>query len=261
MWVGGLLTGGVWHLPACVPEPISARVGPEGELFGSILWAPHGRMSTAWGTRGGCTCRYAYGQGVRSSQEWPPLLSEVWRGVSGHLGDWLPPGSSEPNSANLNWYSDTRCEGLNWHSDNEPLFGQPGLPRLIVSVSFGSPRLFQIRLRRRGPPLGSCELGHCDLAVMDGLAQDLLDHRVAPGGSGWRLNVTFRWVKVHDPEVCELGRRRVAAAARLARLGLASSDLEMPRPGFAGGASPGQQRAGIGGTLLPGSGQSPPHAG
>ena len=44
-----------------------------------------------------------------------------------------------PTAANLNLYW-RRHSRVGWHSDNEPLFGERGEAKLIVSVSFGTVR-------------------------------------------------------------------------------------------------------------------------
>ena len=102
-----------------------------------------------------------------------------------------------PTAANLNlyrgWYS---CVG--WHSDDEPLFGEYGDAKLIVSVSFGSSALF--RWRRRSCPDDEghlCCLGHGDILVMDGRCQDKFLHRADPCREQERINITFRWIKQH----------------------------------------------------------------
>ena len=77
-----------------------------------------------------------------------------------------------PTAANLNphrgWNS---CVG--WHRDDEPMFGECGEAKLIVSVSFGDAAVF--RWRRQSCPNDeghlSC-LGHGDILVKDGQCQD-----------------------------------------------------------------------------------------
>ena len=56
-----------------------------------------------------------------------------------------------------------------WHCDDEPLFGECGEAKLIVSVSFGS----QAFLKWKGKSCSDneahlCCLGHGDILVMDG---------------------------------------------------------------------------------------------
>ena len=47
-----------------------------------------------------------------------------------------------PAAANLNLYRGGTSR-VNWHSDDEPLFGERGEAKLIVSVSFGTPEPFK----------------------------------------------------------------------------------------------------------------------
>ena len=87
---------------------------------------------------------------------------------------------------------------MGWHRDDEPLFGECGEAKLIVSVSFGDAAVF--RLRRQSCPNNEghlCWLDHGDLLVMDGQCQDEFLHRTDPGREQERINVTFRWIKQH----------------------------------------------------------------
>ena len=65
----------------------------------------------------------------------------------------MKPWSAEgdvPTAANLNLYRGWRsCVG--WHRDDEPLFGECGEAKLIVSVSFGSTAVFRWRRRQSCP--------------------------------------------------------------------------------------------------------------
>ena len=102
-----------------------------------------------------------------------------------------------PTAANLNLYWGwNSCVG--WHSDDEPLFGEYGDAKLIVSVSLGSSAVF--RWRRRSCPDDEghlCCLGHGDILVMDGRCQDKFLHRTDPCREQERINITFRWIKQH----------------------------------------------------------------
>ena len=87
---------------------------------------------------------------------------------------------------------------MGWHRDDEPLFGECGDAKLIVSVSLGSSAVF--RWGRQSCPDNEghlCCLGHGDILVMDGHCQDEFRHRTDPGREKERINVTFRWVKQH----------------------------------------------------------------
>ena len=70
--------------------------------------------------------------------------------------------------------------------------------KLIVSVSFGAPRLFKWRGRScLDSGERSCWLGHGDILVMDGQCQDEFLHCTSPGLEHERMNVTFRWIRQH----------------------------------------------------------------
>ena len=49
-----------------------------------------------------------------------------------------------PNSCNVNLY-ENGGSGVEWHSDNEPLFGNFDEENLIVSLSLGASRRFEVR--------------------------------------------------------------------------------------------------------------------
>ena len=102
-----------------------------------------------------------------------------------------------PTAANLNLYRG-RSSHVGWHSDDEPLFGELGEAKLIVSVSFGTSALFKWRGKHCPSNDGhSCWLGHGDILVMDGQCQDEFRHCTDPGSDQERINITFRWVKQH----------------------------------------------------------------
>ena len=88
----------------------------------------------------------------------------------------------------------TAC--IRWHSDDEPLFGPPNQPKLIVSMSLGHSVEFQVRRASCDVPF-SITLDHGDLLVMDGLTQSEYVHCTASGLQGPRVNITYRWVAQH----------------------------------------------------------------
>ena len=104
-----------------------------------------------------------------------------------------------PTAANLNLYRRwNSCVG--WHCDDEPLIGECGEAKLIVSVSFGTHALSS--WKGKSCPDGeanSCCLDHGDILVMDGQCQDRFLHCTSPGLEQDRINVTFRWIKQHAP--------------------------------------------------------------
>ena len=127
----------------------------------------------------------------------PQLLAGVWRAIAPLMKPWCAEGEV-PTAANLNLY-----RGVGWHCDDEPLFGECGEAKLIVSVSFGSSALF--RWRHQSCPGGEghfCWLGHGDILVMDGQCQDVpasygswsgtgTDQRYVPQGQTTCLLLSF----------------------------------------------------------------------
>ena len=203
-----------------------ARQG--GNLFSSLDavgdWVKKGSYHTAWAVPGdsSCTCSYAYGQGPaigpHTGKRFWPLLAVVWRAIAPLVKPWCAEGEV-PTAANLNLYRGWRsCVG--WHRDDEPLFGECGDAKLIVSVSFGSSALF--RWGRQSCPDDEghlCCLGHGDILVMDGQCQDEFLHRTEPGREQERINFTFRWVKQHVSS-CPLFRTGVACCLPTCAQGL-----------------------------------------
>ena len=97
---------------------------------------------------------------------------------------------------NLNRYSgDGSC--IPWHCDNEPLFGSPFEPKVIVSMSLGHSVLFKLRRRTSKNTPSQIRLDHGDLLVMDGLTQLEYVHSTASELEGPRVNLTLRWISQH----------------------------------------------------------------
>ena len=134
---------------------------PRGESFSSLAvagdWVKKGSCRTAWSVPCdfSCTRSYAYGQGPATGPHtgkrcWP-LLAVVWRAIALLMKPWCAEGEV-PTAANLNLYWRWKsCVG--WHCDDEPLFGESGEAKLIVSVSLGSSAVFWgfFLLSRGGP--------------------------------------------------------------------------------------------------------------
>ena len=87
-----------------------------------------------------CTCSYACGQGPAIGQHteercWP-LLAGVERAIAPVMKRVCAKGDVS-TAANLNLYPG-RTSRVGWHSDGEPLFGECGEAKHIVSVTFGT---------------------------------------------------------------------------------------------------------------------------
>ena len=95
-----------------------------------------------------------------------------------------------PNSCNANLYQ-TGEAGIGWHSDNEAIFGPTSQESLIISLSLGQSRRFQIR-RKKEQLAWETWLHNGDLLTMEGLFQNHYEHQV-PKESGVnepRVNLT-----------------------------------------------------------------------
>ena len=155
-----------------------------------------GWCHTAWSvpSLSSCSCSYAYVQG-------PAIGPQTGEWCTAH---WTVEGSRTPDEAidvpaatKPNLYRGWKSR-VEWHSDNEPLFGERGDSKLIVSVSFGTQTLFT--WRSKSCPDGeasSCCRGHGDILVIVGQWQDEFLHCTDPGLEQERIDVTFRCIRQH----------------------------------------------------------------
>ena len=201
-------------------------------LFSSLdavgNWEKKGSYPTAWAVPcdSSCTCSYAYGRGPavgpHTGERCWPLLASVWRAIAPLMKPWCAEGEV-PTAANLHrgWKS---CVGR--HRDDEPLFGECGDAKLIVSVSLGSSAVFKWRRQSCPDDEGhSCYLGHGDILVVDGQCQDEFLHRTDPGREQERINVTFWWLKQHVSS-CPLFKAGVACCLPTCAKGLSVPVVE-----------------------------------
>ena len=167
-----------------------------------VVWMEKRTYSTAWVTPAhACLCPYKYGRGAAVG---PQSCSSIWNGAMGLWGRVAPllsPWCSAremPSGVNLNRYA--RCgSSTPWHSDHEPLFGDQGDPKVIVSMSLGSSVDFRVRARGRRNAPSSTRLDHGDLLVMDGLAQSEYEHLTSSELQRPQVNLTYRWISQHTP--------------------------------------------------------------
>ena len=164
-----------------------------------VVWESRSGYETAWATpRHVCSCSYKYGRGPVLPQANPSVFTEavnLWSRVASLLTPWCAKGEV-PTGMNLNRYSgDGSC--IPWHCDNEPLFGSPFEPKVIVSMSLGHSALFKLRRRTPENTPSQIRLDHGDLLVMDGLTQLEYVHSTASELEGPRVNLTFRWISQH----------------------------------------------------------------
>ena len=129
-------------------------VGREGIVFYSVggppsffvflfilVWARHGYRATNW-------------------KAVLPLLDRLWRAIAPLMKPWCAEGEV-PSAANLNLYRG-RSSYVGWHSDDEPLFGERGEAKPIVSVSFGPRRSSNGRVS----PVQAMMVVHAGLAMV-----------------------------------------------------------------------------------------------
>ena len=165
--------------------------------------------AAAWLAREPCSCPYGYGGHSFPAHPIPAWLDALWQEVSRDL-PWMDEPCL-PTGANMNLYR-SGTESVGWHADNEPLFDAVQHDATIVSLSLGATREFQMRLGKTGKP-ATIRLGHGDLLIMTGRVQKHYQHRVpatAKPESSARVNITWRWVKRHDPRGCCMSQPQAA---------------------------------------------------
>ena len=164
-----------------------------------VVWERRSGYETAWATPGHvCSCSYDYGHGPVLPQANPSVFTEavkLWSRVASLLTPWCAKGEV-PTGVNLNRYAGDGSF-IPWHCDNERLFGSPGEPKVIVSMSLGHSVLFKLRRRASEKTVTQIWLDHGDLLVMDWLTQDEFQHSTASELEGPRVNLTYRWISQH----------------------------------------------------------------
>lgn len=175
---------------------------PEGKL-GPIP------RKTAWMVAPGCTCSYRYGGLTVPPNVWPQWMVELMTIYMPYCGITTP--EAWPNCCNLNLY-ESGGFSVGWHADDEPLFQGKFQDITVISLSLGQTRRFELKLLfpdEREKPTFRMNLASGDLCTMEGMVQKHMHHRVPreAGVDGARINLTWRWVKKHDPS-CPIQRRR-----------------------------------------------------
>lgn len=174
-----------WHKPERPPKE-----GKSQEPLDVLL-----PRSAAWLTLQGCRCEYEYA-GLR----FPPVAMPEW---FLEITDQVTRAcglEDRPNSCNLNLYQNG-ADNVSWHCDDEPLFDATGRDALIVSLSLGATRSFQLRPKDDPFEETLLYLEDGDLCTMEGLCQKHYRHRVPPEEDVTepRINLTWRWIVQHDP--------------------------------------------------------------
>ena len=116
-------------------------------LLAAVDWVRKGSYHTAWSvpSTSSCSCSYAYGRGTAIGPQtgarcWPRLV-RMWRAIAPLMKPWCAE-EDLLTAANLNFHRGWNSR-VGWYCDDEPLFGGSGVPKLIVSVSFGTQALFK----------------------------------------------------------------------------------------------------------------------
>lgn len=151
--------------------------------------------SAAFMVAPGCKCKYRYSGTRWEPHEFPKWFQDLTDEVMSFLGIDLPP----PNSCNVNLYDDG-TESVGWHSDNEPIFESQVQDCLIVSMSLGATRDFQIQQQwADGRKIETVSLSNGDLMTMEGLFQRYYSHRVPRSSCQKpRINFTWRYITSHE---------------------------------------------------------------
>jgi len=150
--------------------------------------------SAAWLTSEGCTCPYMYSGLVFAPAKMTDWFEQLTDRVCFTCGL-----KDRPNSCNANFY-ENGMQSVGWHSDDEPLFDALNQDVLIVSLSLGATRSFELRSKDNPTATTKLELENGDLCTMEGLCQKHYRHRVPreKNVDAPRINLTWRWVLKHD---------------------------------------------------------------
>ncbi|CAE7747604.1 Alkbh3, partial [Symbiodinium sp. CCMP2456] len=112
----------------------------------------------------------------------------------------LPEEKDWPDSCNLNLYEDGD-HSVGWHADDEFLFQGKFTDCLIISLSLGGTRWFELKSNGEPFEMHRVLLRSGDLCTMEGLMQKHYQHRVPKERNSCeaRVNLTWRWIASHEP--------------------------------------------------------------
>eukprot|EP00928_Gymnodinium_smaydae_P089001 TRINITY_DN73016_c0_g1_i1.p1 TRINITY_DN73016_c0_g1~~TRINITY_DN73016_c0_g1_i1.p1 ORF type:complete len:720 (-),score=82.63 TRINITY_DN73016_c0_g1_i1:54-2213(-) len=182
-------------------QPISAK-------FGTAI-----PRKTAWMVADGCACTYQYGGLDVQHAVFPSWMIELLETYMPLCG--ITSRDEWPNSCNLNLYEDGGMS-VAWHSDDETLFAGKIYDCPIISLSLGATRTFEVQLKNDAETeIHKFRLESGDLVTMEGMLQKYYQHRVPKETAfGPRINLTWRWVKLHQKQCAK------SAAAIFAQTGV-----------------------------------------
>ncbi|WP_417663440.1 alpha-ketoglutarate-dependent dioxygenase AlkB family protein [Pseudomonas sp.] len=153
---------------------------PLVNVFGRVHPVP--RLLAWYGDEG---IGYRYSGLYHAPLPWTPLLAEIRARLSASVGQPL-------NGLLLNYYRDGQ-DSMGWHSDDEAELGRNPI---VVSLSLGGSRRFDLRRKGQQRIEHSLQLDHGSLLVMRATTQHYWQHQIAKTRKPCapRLNLTFRYV-------------------------------------------------------------------
>jgi len=125
-------------------------------------------------------------------------------------------------------------QAVGWHADDEDLFQATTDDALIISLSLGAPRIFEVRPKDDPRRVTRMELRDGDICTMEGLMQKNYEHRIPPqrNVNQGRINLTWRWIRSHQ-RGCPCGSRQAkrpfAAVSSLPIIPPAALQVQAPR--------------------------------
>eukprot|EP01083_Nonionella_stella_P093859 263243_1 len=157
----------------------------------------------AWFVSSECQCCYRYSNTLWRPNVFPEWFNAMTQRVLDQTGLHF---EYPPNSCNVNWYNDG-TDSVGWHSDDEALFDSSRQDTLIISLSLGQHRRFEVKLKDDdkesdlSDEIKDIVLYSGDLMTMEGLFQKHYLHRVPKqydiANCKARINCTWRWIKNH----------------------------------------------------------------
>lgn len=133
------------------------------------------------------------------AQHFPQWMPNILRAVMPKCG---VEDSRWPDSCNLNWYVDGQ-HSVGWHADDERLFQGKVHDALIISLSLGQTRKFEVRPifpEEEDKKLYRVFVDSGDVLCMEGMLQKHYMHRVPKDTKveSGRINLTWRWIVKHN---------------------------------------------------------------
>eukprot|EP01083_Nonionella_stella_P074863 203201_1 len=152
----------------------------------------------AWLVNKGCQCIYKYSGTFWKPNTFPSWFEDMTQHVLEETGLEF---ENPPNSCNVNWYLNGR-DSCGWHADDECLFESLYNEALILSLSLGQNRIFQMKRNTSNEVEKEIILYHGDLLSMEGFFQKYYLHRVPKQfdivNCNARINFTWRWITKHN---------------------------------------------------------------